>query len=73
LRDFLFKTGNEDVVNIDVFNLVHEFEFLAQSLTEDFGVRIALNFDDFDLRKLLFLFFELFQKFVLEIVDLDFL
>lgn len=73
MRDFLFKTGNEDVVNIDVFNLVHEFEFLAQSLTEDFGVRIALNFDDFDLRKLLFLFFELFQKFVLEIVDLDFL
>lgn len=38
LRDFLFKAGNENIVDVEVFDLSHEFEPLAEDLAEGFGV-----------------------------------
>lgn len=73
LRNFLFQSRDENIVDIEVINLFHEFEFLTQCLTENFRVRVSLNLDDFDLMEFIFLFLEFLKKFMLEIIDLDLL
>ena len=73
MGNFFFEPRDKDIVDVEVFDLIHEFELFPQCLAEVFGVRVAFNSDNFDLVVLVLFFLELFQEFVLEIVDLDFL
>jgi hypothetical protein len=72
LGNFLLETGYEDIIDVEVLDVVHKFELLGYSLTEVFGIRVALDSDNFDLVVFVLFFLELLQEFVLEIVDLDF-